>query len=374
MDWHHCDMEKTFIFAGGGTGGHLYPALAMARNLKTQYPDLKIIFMGAERGLESKIVGEQSEFDLILFPSLPMHRSVGLWKRLKMAVRLPFLIMSAYFKIRKLKPVYMLGVGGYAAFVPMIGAKLAGVSSGVWEPNAYPGMANTYLSYLTQDAYVVFEKAMSRLKSKNKYQVGLSIRKEIEEAAKGKTLKLYEPKKLNVLVFGGSQGARIFNETLPKVVNEFPEVQFRHQTGIKNYESTLKFYPNPLPSHVHVLPYLENMAQDLAWADVVICRSGASSVAELAAIGVHALFVPFPGASDDHQKKNAMVLVEKNGADIIENKNFNASTLTAFIKGCLNDPERSLALSRQIKGFHQLHSGAKMTEYLGRYIHEAHKV
>ncbi len=300
------------LIAGGGTGGHVIPALAIARELRDTH-QAQVRFVGTARGLETKLVPEAGFWlELIKVGQL---KNVSLATRLRTTLDLPLGIQHCMRVLREFRPQIVVGVGGYASGPAMMAALLLRVPTLAFEPNAVPGLANRLVGRRVSAAAVNFER--TRPYFHNAHVTGIPVRREffaIEPKSAGP---------LRLLVFGGSQGARVLNEVLPRIaselLNRFPDLTIVHQAGGRHGESTAAAYREAQVSaeRVCVQPYLDEMVGQMAAADVVLCRSGASTVAELAAAGRAAVLVPFAAAADDHQRKNADVLVEAGAARMI---------------------------------------------------------
>ncbi|MCB0413417.1 MAG: glycosyltransferase, partial [Bdellovibrionales bacterium] len=203
-------MKKIVVIAGGGTGGHIYPALAIAEALKIKDSEVEIHFVGTGQGLEAKIIPSYG-YPLHFVPVGMLNSNVNLVTRIKTLLLLPFAFLKALWLVFKLKPNLVLGVGGYASAPMVFLSSLLRKKTYLWEPNAYPGLANRYLSKWVDASLVVFESAKEYLQSKNFYKVGLPVRKEIESLAK-KDVALSKDDAFKILIFGGSQGALRINE------------------------------------------------------------------------------------------------------------------------------------------------------------------
>lgn len=300
------------LIAGGGTGGHVIPALAIARELRDAHR-AEVRFVGTARGLETKLVPEAGfRLELIRVGQL---NNVSLRTRFRTTLNLPLGIERCMRLLGEFRPQVVVGVGGYASGPAMLAALLLRVPTLAFEPNAVPGLANRLIGRRVSAAAVNFEGTRSYFR--NAYITGIPVRREFF-AIPPKT-----GGPLRLLVFGGSQGARVLNELMPEIARDllarFPDLTILHQAGGKHGESTSAAYQKVQVSseRVCVKPYLEGMVDAIAAADVVLCRSGASTVAELAAAGKASLLVPFAAAADDHQRKNAEVLAGAGAARMI---------------------------------------------------------
>ncbi len=325
---------RTVIIAGGGTGGHIYPGVAIARALQRLHPDIEVHFVGARGGLEEKIVPRE-KFPLHTVRVGKLHKSVGWGARLKTLVELPLAFITSARILRRLKPVAVLGVGGFASGPLLFVAALMGYRSLIWEPNAFPGLANRLLARLVDECLVVFDEAGRHLRAKSITPVGLPVRPVMvpQERPKGAPLR--------ILVFGGSQGARAINEVVSQSVAAGGEwlqgVELVHQTGSLDFPRIQALYAERAPSGVQLFEYLHDMDARYAWADLVVCRSGASTVAEICACRKAAVFIPLPTAADDHQRKNAEVLVRGEAAEMVLQNEFTPEKFQALIKRYRDD-------------------------------------
>lgn len=360
-------MSQVVVIAAGGTGGHIYPGLAIAEALKKTQADIEIHFFGTERGLESKII-PQAGYPLHKIPVGKLNPSAGLKEMLKTVVRLPLAFYRSYRLLKVLKPRFLLGVGGYATGPALLIGSLMGHKSYIWEPNAMPGMANRILSRFVDEAFVVFEEAKKLLSSSKVTQAGMPLRSSIEKV---RTMSRPDDKKFHVFAFGGSQGARGINNTLCELLTSRPEVlndvEVIHQTGRLDFERIKSSYQQKNlgeGSPVQVLEYINDMEEKYAWADLIICRSGTGTLSELAAAGKASLLIPFPFAADNHQQKNAEVLVRADAAEMILQKDLSAEVLRERIERLKNDPARRQNFEKNVRQFYQPEAAEKLAQML----------
>ena len=292
------------LIAGGGTGGHLIPALAIARELRDAF-GAEVRFVGTARGLETRLVPEAG-FALELIQVGPL-KNVSFLTRSKTVADLPRGVQRCISLLRSFRPHMVLGVGGYASGPAMMAAILLRIPTLAFEPNAVPGLANRFIGRFITAAAVNFESTMRYFR--NATVTGIPVRADFFSIAP-----LTVTNQPHLLIFGGSQGARVLNEVMPEILKPLlervPQLTILHQAGAGHAETTRASYAatGAHPSRWHVEEYLDDMPRRFAKASLILCRSGASTVAELAAAGRAAVLVPFPGAADDHQKKNAEVL------------------------------------------------------------------
>lgn len=296
--------------AGGGTGGHIIPALAIADELKSAH-GAEVLFIGTPRGLESKLV-PQAGYPLKLI-EVGQLKNVSLLTKVRTMLDLPLSIVRCRRLLREYKTDAVIGVGGYASGPAMGAAILGGIPTLAFEPNAFPGLANRLVGKRVRAAAVNFAPAAKYFR--NAQVTGIPVRREFFRL---------QPRPAgappHLLVFGGSQGARILNSVMPKIaaslLEAVPGLTILHQAGTRHAESALAAYraSGAPPESWQVHAFLDDMPKRFEAADLVLARSGASTVAELAASGKPSLLVPFPQAADDHQRKNADVLAEAGAA------------------------------------------------------------
>ena len=323
------------IIAGGGTGGHVFPGIAIAQEFKRRNSKTQVLFVGTHRGLESRIVPQEG-FKLELLEVAALKR-VSLMERIKSLMMLPKSMLAARSIIKKNNPDLVIGVGGYASGPVVLVASLMSVPTLVAEQNALPGFTNRMLSRVIDAAAVSFQEAKVYFGAKAEI-TGNPIRSEFF------TLPLKDPGRvLHVLITGGSQGARKINEaiigTLPLIANEKDRFSFTHQTGEHDYDLVLSAYREYGVSG-EVKPFIEQMVAEFARADLVICRAGATTVAELAAAGKPAIMIPFPFAADDHQRKNAEAVENAGAGRMILQAELTPERLAQELLWLIRDPQQ----------------------------------
>ncbi len=317
------------LIAGGGTGGHVIPALAIARELRDRH-NAEVRFVGTARGLETRLVPEAG-FPLELIRAGQL-KSVSLATRLKTVIDLPRGLLRCISLLRSFKPHAVVGVGGYASGPAMMAAIVLQVPTLAFEPNAFPGLANRLVGRFVSAAAVNFEE--TRQFFRNATVTGIPVRGAFFDI---RPRQPSQEKKL--LVFGGSQGARVLNEVMPQILfpllRDIPGLTVTHQSGPRGESATRQAYlaTGAPESRWRVSAYLDEMPARFAEADLILCRSGASTMAELAAAGKPSLLIPFAAATDDHQRKNAEVFVAANAARMILESQLEAQTLLNTLCG-----------------------------------------
>ncbi len=357
--------KNKILIAAGGTGGHIYPALAIAAALKRESPQLEIEFVGTPHGLENKLVPREG-YLVHHVPIGRLNRNVSLRERLTTVLSLPIAIWKAIRLIRKTQPRFVLGVGGHVTGPVVFASALLRRKAYLWEPNAHPGLANRWLAPFVDEALVVLDEAALLLRSEKTLKVGMPIRESIEQLRNN----LATPRasgKFHILVFGGSQGSRAINETIIQAVclgGEWMDgVEVVHQTGPSDFER-VKFKYEQQNLKVEVREYLHDMPERYKWADLVVARSGMGTVAELAACGKAAILVPLPTAADNHQQRNAEALVNKQSAILVLQQDFTPQVFQELVLRLKSHPEEIDRLSSSIRQFHQPHAGLNIARHL----------
>jgi UDP-N-acetylglucosamine--N-acetylmuramyl-(pentapeptide) pyrophosphoryl-undecaprenol N-acetylglucosamine transferase len=326
------------ILAGGGTGGHVIPALAIANQLKKTY-DAEVLFIGTARGIENRLV-PAAGFPLQLL-RVGARKNVSLTTRMKTAFDLPRAVWDAGRMLNEFAPDVVIGVGGYASGPTMLAAVVKHIPTLAFEPNVVPGFANRMVARFVSGAAVHFEETAKYFRHAE--VTGVPVRHAFFEIA----VKLAGTPTL--LVFGGSQGAHAINDAmircLPVLQREAPGIRILHQTGERDYNDALAAYKS-LGGSAEVFKFIDDMPAAFARADLVVCRSGASTVAEIAAAGKPAVFVPFPRAADDHQRVNAEALARHGAAVVVEESKLEGVWLAETIAALLQDPHRLQQMSQ----------------------------
>lgn len=340
--------KRRYIIAGGGTGGHIYPGIALAEFLRNQEPDAEVHFVGAEGGLEERIVPDHG-YPLHLLKIGRLHKSVGLWRRLKAALLLPYAFLQAIWIYLHLRPRWVLGVGGFASGPIVFVASVLGGRSAVLEPNAYPGLANRWLAKVVRFCFVVFEETSRYFPKAKVVSAGLPVR----ISKKAATLKYDGQRPLRVLIFGGSQGSRAINSVVGEWVENLGDnsknYEILHQIGKTDFSVWQQRYGAKYAHFLNYVEYINDMPAQLEWADVVICRAGIGSVVEVAMSSRPAIFIPLPTAADNHQVKNAQVLVNKKAARMIEERDLDWRRLGQEITELKKDPHKLLEMMESLK-------------------------
>jgi len=318
---------STILIMAGGTGGHVFPALAVANELRKH--GVRIVWLGTREGIEARVVPAAGlEIEYITIKSL---RGGGWLRWLLLPMRLNLAMLQSLRILRRRKPNAALAMGGFAAGPGALMASFLRVPLIVHEQNAIAGLTNRWLAQLADRVLCAFPGAFGDRSGVR--VVGNPVRPEILALSQPDERFVGREGPLRLLIVGGSQGARVFNETLPAALRLLPETsrpQVWHQTGQRDVERVAAAYREFLPD-AKVQAFIEQMAAAYAWADLVVCRAGAMTIAELAAAGVGSILVPLPSAADDHQTANARFLAERDAAVLLPQSECSAERLAEMI-------------------------------------------
>jgi UDP-N-acetylglucosamine--N-acetylmuramyl-(pentapeptide) pyrophosphoryl-undecaprenol N-acetylglucosamine transferase len=351
------------IIAGGGTGGHIYPGIAIAQEFKSRYGDTQILFVGTARGMETKIV-PRAGFALEVIEVAALKR-VTFFERIKALLLLPKSFLAARSLIKKTKPQVVIGVGGYASGPVVMVASIMGIPTIIAEQNALPGFTNRILARFINAAAVSFEEARKLFGAKAEI-TGNPVRAEFFNVP------LREPGEvIQILITGGSQGAHAINEavieTLPLLAGESARLSLTHQTGEKDFETVRAAYEKS-GLKAEIRPYLENMVAEFEHADLVICRAGATTVAELAAAGKPAIMIPFPFAADDHQRKNAEAVERVGAGRMILQAELTPERMAQELLWLINDPQQLVRMAEASRKLGHPDAAARVVDLAMRVI------
>ncbi|MCL5289580.1 MAG: undecaprenyldiphospho-muramoylpentapeptide beta-N-acetylglucosaminyltransferase [Bacillota bacterium] len=337
------------ILTGGGTGGHIYPALAIARGLQNRFPNTEILYVGTNRGLEADIV-PKANFPFQAITVSGLERKLSLknfqvlwqaWQGYREAVGI----------LKTFKPDVVIGTGGYVCGPVVMAAARRGIPAMIHEQNALPGITNRILSKFVDQVALTFEDSVQYFSGKARVVVtGLPVRPEIMQADKTNALAALNLSagKRTLLVFGGSLGARRINRAMVEVIKRYgnqPHIQILHATGQLGHQEFLRELANngiDLDKYVNIMvkPYLYNMHEALAAADLVISRAGAATLAELTVSGLPAVLIPYPFASENHQEHNARALADRGAAVLIKDADLTGSLLVETVERIITEPQR----------------------------------
>ncbi|HKP71044.1 MAG TPA: undecaprenyldiphospho-muramoylpentapeptide beta-N-acetylglucosaminyltransferase [Pyrinomonadaceae bacterium] len=324
-------MMKVLI-AAGGTGGHIYPGIAVAKEIMRRDATSEVLFVGTSRGLETRIVPDNG-FQLSLINSAGL-KNVGLAGKLKGLAVLPKSFFEAVELLREFKPDVVVGAGGYVSGPVLMMAAFMRIPTLVMDSNALPGFTNRRLAMFVDKAALTFEEAVPYFGKKG-VVTGNPVRKEFFEIAENESSEA-----VRLLIFGGSQGARAINDAMIEALPELASLKLviTHQTGDAEFQKIRDAYNGAGMTDADVRPYISDMVTQFAKSDLIICRAGATTCAELAAAGRASIMVPLPTAADDHQRKNAEAMVNAGAARMILQNELNGASLAREITGLVSSP------------------------------------
>jgi UDP-N-acetylglucosamine--N-acetylmuramyl-(pentapeptide) pyrophosphoryl-undecaprenol N-acetylglucosamine transferase len=305
------------IIAGGGTGGHLFPGIAVYEKLKNMDSDIKVYFIGTERGIENKIKDgygfELLTIDVKGFSGKSVMKKLNSIKSMFKAAKT---VGSIYERV---KPDYVLGLGGYISLIPLIVAKLKKIECGIMEQNAVPGLSNKILAFLGVTVFASFEDTKKHLRFAQIITTGNPVREKIFKlslAESGKKKEFADKKNLSIFIFGGSQGASSVNEAVLKMFSELSDeisknITVYHQTGERDLEKVKNFYEKSKIGEYEFFSFTDNIERYYSESDIVICRAGAGTLSELVLLRKPAILIPYRHAAKNHQDKNASLFSDK---------------------------------------------------------------
>lgn len=332
------DREYGFrlVVAGGGTGGHLFPGIAIAQVFKFRHPQNTVLFVNAGRPLETKVLSDLGWSQSAI--SIEGIKGRGRWAQIKAAFKVPGAVWSAYGILKRFKADVVLSVGGYSAGPVAAAATLCGITTVLHEQNQLPGVTNRILGRLVDRVYLSFEESRAYFDADKVKVSGNPVRDEILSLA-DQPIAPPDEKAFTVLIVGGSQGAHAINQA---VVDALPELKkmdglrFIHQTGPEDEAQIGQTYTQ-MGIDATVRSFFRDMAEQYKKADLIICRAGATTVAEITVVGKAAVFVPFPFAADDHQTQNAQALADAGAAEMIPQEALSGRAIAKLIKGYMEN-------------------------------------
>jgi UDP-N-acetylglucosamine--N-acetylmuramyl-(pentapeptide) pyrophosphoryl-undecaprenol N-acetylglucosamine transferase len=348
------------LFAAGGTGGHIFPAIAVAKELQKRHEYAEVLFVGTARGLETRIVPENG-FQLSLIHSAGL-KNVGLKGQVKGLAVLPKSFLEARQIIRQFRPHVVVGAGGYVSGPVVAMAAIMGVPTLVMDSNALPGFTNRQLARFIDRAALTFDVSLPYFGKKG-VVTGNPVRREFFEVPP-----IARGDKFHVLVFGGSQGARAINNAMADALNALErfngELSITHQTGETDFERIRDAYARSSFASADLRPFISDMPGEFAKADLIISRAGATTCAELTAAGKASIMIPLPTAADDHQRKNAEALEKEGAAKMILQAELTPERLADEITQMIEHPDEVTAMERAAKAMSRADAAEKATDLI----------
>ncbi len=334
------------IVAGGGTGGHLFPGIAVAEEFLSRDPANEVLFVGSERGIEARTIPRLGyRLELITAAGI---RGKGSIAKLKGAAMLLYGYAESRKILRQVRPDLVLGVGGYASLPMVLAAKGMNVPRYIHEQNALPGMSNKVLSRVADKVFISLEESARFFPKNSTLLTGNPLRKQILENLKTGRDNVPLPSDsgapgspFHLFVFGGSQGAHSLNVALPCAISQLDNtarllLTITHQTGESDVSEVTAAY-RAIGFEADVRPFIDDMAMEYHKADLIVCRAGATTIAEVTAMGKACLFVPFPHATDDHQRKNAESLLKQGACEMLLEQEMGGDRLARTIEGLIEN-------------------------------------
>jgi UDP-N-acetylglucosamine--N-acetylmuramyl-(pentapeptide) pyrophosphoryl-undecaprenol N-acetylglucosamine transferase len=338
------------VIAGGGTGGHLFPGMAIAEAFVEREKGNEVLFIGTARGIEAKVL-PGGKFPLKTIQAKPIQGKSLLGKA-KAIWSLPMAISEAYSILKEFQPQLVLGVGGYASGPTLLAAFLLRTKRAIQEQNVMPGMTNRVLKWFSQRIFVSFEEAKEHFPEKKTLVTGNPIRKEFLALLKEDGRLVKKKDRFTLLIFGGSAGAHRINQAMIEALDYLQGIKSSlniiHQTGKEDLDFVSREY-RVKGFEALVRPFFEDLATYYQISDLVICRSGASTVAELAVCGKAALLIPYPYAAHDHQLINAKKLVDLGAAKMILDRELSGGTVAPMILRLYQHPEERIRMEEAIR-------------------------
>ncbi len=345
------------IVSGGGTGGHIYPALTIMRTIEEKYPDTRFLYVGTNKGLEADIIPKENiPFATVDIQGFKRSLSPANFVRAGLAA---IGVAKAMNVVRKFKPDAVIGTGGYVCGPVLMAASMLGIPTLIQEQNVVPGITNKILAKFVSRIAAGTPEAMTHFPAGKVTCTGNPIRREVLTATREEGAKAFgfDPGKKTVLISGGSRGARTINNAMIDVLAaaaKQTEVQYLHVTGKLDYEDILgrlaeKGVNLAQTPHIKVEPYLYNMPEAMAMADLVVYRAGATGLAELTARGIPAILVPYPYAAENHQEHNARALEKAGAAKVILNRDLKSDVLQNTLQELLRDEKKLAAMAAASK-------------------------
>lgn len=330
------------LIAGGGTGGHLFPGIAVAEEFLGRDPANEVLFVGTERGIEARAVPAAGyRLELVSAAGIRGKGTVG---KLKGACMMMYGYAQSRRILKEYRPDLVLGVGGYASLPMVMAARGMQIPAFIHEQNAIPGMTNKLLARFADRVFITLEESAKYFPEDKILLTGNPLRRQILNmvdtiSAEQQTT---DNERFRLFTFGGSQGAHAINmavmAALPRLADLADRLEIRHQTGERDFTAVRDAYEQS-GLQASASPFIADMAAEYRWADLVICRAGATTIAEVTACGKPCLFIPFPHAVDDHQRRNAEALLKKQACFMLLEKELTGESLAGMIRELIADPE-----------------------------------
>ncbi len=338
------------VITGGGTGGHLFPGIAIAEELENEC-SLKLLWIGTGRSVERKVLGRMPwRYEILNVKPFKGRTISGL---VAAGFSIPFSVARATVMLRRFRPNIVFGVGGYVSGPVILAGRMLGISTAIHEQNFLPGLANKMASRFSDRVYTSFEGSTAYFKAEKVECLGNPIRRQILDDAVDLSPQTDPFRQFRILVLGGSQGASGLNRLVSSALNILHQSGIRfqaiHQTGVAEKDEFSASY-TAMGMNVKVESFIERIGIAYSWADLIICRAGATTLAEITAIGKPAICIPFPHAADGHQDLNAETLCHAGAALCFKEKDLGAVALASQVEELMSEPERLSRMARRSRG------------------------
>jgi UDP-N-acetylglucosamine--N-acetylmuramyl-(pentapeptide) pyrophosphoryl-undecaprenol N-acetylglucosamine transferase len=353
------------IIAGGGTGGHLFPGLAVAEEFKRRDDSTEVIFVGTEHGIEARVIPREGY--PIRFLRAEGLVNVSVFKKIKAVVKTFFSMMDSYRIIKMLRPDIVIGAGGYASGTIMLAAFLMSIPTMILEQNTVPGFTNKILGRFVRAVCITYQESIPFFPKAKTFLTGNPVRMQILRSNIESAYRLFSLDRnlFTVFVFGGSSGARTINTVTSDALNYMydlkEKIQFLHQTGRKDYEGIREAYRKARFKGT-ITPFIYEMGEAYAVADIVVSRAGATTLAELTALGKPAVLIPYPYAARYHQELNARKLLEMGAVKMILESELNGESLARIIRELYEDEKIRTEMQRNSRLIGRPEASAKVVD------------
>jgi len=368
------------LIAGGGTGGHLFPGIAVAEEFLARDPQNEVLFVGTDHGIEARAV-PAAGYRLETVSAAGIRGKGGL-SQLKGALMMLYGYAQSRTILKRFRPDLVLGVGGYASLPMLLAAKGMQIPRYIHEQNAIPGMTNKLLSRFADQVFITLDESAKFFPADSTVVTGNPLRRQILDLVAGQgdagpgTTAAAPEGTFRLFVFGGSQGAHAINmamvAALPLLATAPVRLEITHQTGEKDHAEVADAYRNAGVA-ARVTPFISDMAAEYARADLIVCRAGATTIAEVTACGKACLFIPFPHAVDDHQRRNAEALLKKGACFMLLERELSAEALASMITELASDPETVRRTGRLAFELARLNAAQLIVDKMLEGVHHAHQ-
>ena len=366
-----CKKKYTYFITGGGTGGHIYPAIAIAEALRKDETTKDIYYIGNPNNLEYGIV-KKAHFKFLPIKVSGMPRKIG-WDFIKWGIELELANWKALYYLWRFKPDAILGTGGYVSAPALMASNLSKTPYMIHDCDAQPGMVSKFVAPMAKQVSLAFEDSASYIRSNNISINGNPIREQFKTLTKEQARQnMNLENKTTITIMGGSQGAKSIDDATIQCLKQIFEkydVQVIFQTGAKHYENTIKALEEVYPEFEHnknlvIKPYFDDMVTALKATDIAISRAGSLSLSEICACGIAPTLIPYPYAAADHQRKNAKSLLNKNACLYLEDKETTGETLLEKLDELLSDPEKLASIQANTRALANLDATQTIVEQL----------